>query len=98
MLGLDRRALSAAWSVFLFVLAVALVYIMSHTLMVFALAVFLAHLISPAVELVERHTPRYHLSHAVASGITYLLLFAVSAAVIIPVGAIIGEQATIRSE
>jgi predicted PurR-regulated permease PerM len=94
MLGVDRRTLSAAWTVFLFALGVALVYLMRRTLMVFVLALFLAHLISPAVDLLERYTPtKFHVSRTAASGLVYLLLFAAAAAVLIPIGSAIGEQA-----
>jgi predicted PurR-regulated permease PerM len=93
MLGVDRRALSAAWTVFLFALAVALVYLMRQTLVVFALALFLSHLISPLVDLVERFTPRFHFSRTAASVFVYLILFAAAAAVLVPIGSKIGEQA-----
>jgi predicted PurR-regulated permease PerM len=94
MLGVDRRAAAAAWTVFLFALAVALVYLMRHTVIVFALAVFLAHLISPAVDAMERIMPtKFHVSRAAASGLVYLLLFATAFALLIPIGAAIGEQA-----
>jgi len=87
-----------AWTVFLFALGVALVYLMRQTLVVFALAVFLAHLISPAVDLLERFAPRFaprklRLSRIAALGIVYLLILAASAAVLIPIGSKIGEQA-----
>jgi len=93
MLAVDRRALSAAWTVFLFVLAVALVYLMRHTVMVFVLALFLAHLIAPAVDLLQRVTHKFHFSRAVASGLVYLLLFGAALAVLIPIGSKIGEEA-----
>lgn len=92
MLGVDRRALSAAWTVFLFGLAVLLVYLMRHTLVVFALAIFLAHLISPAVDLIERYTPK-SVSRTAALSIIYLLLIGVATVVLILIGSKIGEQA-----
>jgi len=92
-LGVDGRALAAAWTVFLFALAVVLVYLVRQTLMLFALAVFLAHLISPAVDLLERYSPQRRRSRTAALGIVYLLILAAAVAVLIPIGSIIGEQA-----
>jgi predicted PurR-regulated permease PerM len=92
MLGVDRRALNAAWTVFLFALVVALIYVVRETLLIFALALFLAHLLGPAVDLVARFVPR-RVSRTAALGILYLVLFAGGIALLIPVGSKIGEQA-----
>jgi predicted PurR-regulated permease PerM len=92
MLGVDRHALKAAWTVFLFALAVVLVYVIRGTLVVFALALFLAHLLAPAVDLVASFVPR-RVSRTAALGILYLLIIAIAVALLIPVGSKIGEQA-----
>jgi len=92
MLGVDRGTLNAAWTVFLFALVVALIYVIRETLLIFALALFLAHLLSPAVDLVVRFVPR-RVSRTAALGILYLLLFAGGIALLIPIGSKIGEQA-----
>ena len=47
MLELDGRVLRAAWTVFVFVLVVALIYLTRSVLVIFTLAIFLAHLIAP---------------------------------------------------
>jgi predicted PurR-regulated permease PerM len=92
MLGVDRHALKAAWTVFLFALAVVLVYLIRDTLMIFALALFLAHLLAPAVDLVASFVPR-RVSRTATLGILYLLTIALAVALLIPIGSKIGEQA-----
>jgi predicted PurR-regulated permease PerM len=94
MLGLDGRVLRAVWTAFLFALAVAIVYLAGHTLVIFALAIFLAHLIAPLVDRVERWIPRRVVSRTVALVIVYIALTGAALAVLIPVGAKIGEQAS----
>jgi predicted PurR-regulated permease PerM len=93
MLELDGRVLRAVWTTFLFVLLVALVYLTRHTLVIFTLAIFLAHLLAPLVDRVQRITPP-RVSHTVSLAIVYVVLIAVALAVLIPVGAKIGEQAS----
>jgi predicted PurR-regulated permease PerM len=93
MLGLDGRVLRAAWTAFLFVLVIALIYLARGTIVIFVLAIFLAHLIAPLVDRVERYTPR-RISRNVSLAIVYVLLVGVALAILIPVGAKIGEQAS----
>ena len=92
MLGIDGRALRVAWTVFLFALVAALVYSIRTTLVVFLLAVFLAHLIAPLVNRVDGWLPA-RIPRTLALGIVYLALVGGALAVLIPVGARIGEQA-----
>ena len=92
MPGIDRGALKAAWTVFLFVLALYLVYSIGHTLVVFALAVFLAHLLGSLVEALERFAP-HGITRNWALAIVYLLLAGVVIAVVVPVAARAAEQA-----
>lgn len=93
MLGLDGRTLRAVWTVFLFGLVVAIVYLARHTLVIFALAIFLAHLLAPLVDRVERLIPR-RVSRNVALAIVYLALIGIVTAILIAIGAKIGEQAS----
>jgi predicted PurR-regulated permease PerM len=93
MLELDGRVLRAAWTVFVFILAVALIYLARGTIVIFTLAIFLAHLIAPLVDRVDRLTPR-RVSRTMVLGIVYLALIGVALAVLIPLGAKIGEQAS----
>jgi predicted PurR-regulated permease PerM len=71
MLGIDERALRIVWTVFLFGMLVALVYFLRDTLMVFALAIFFAYMLSPIVGLVERFLPK---RRNIALAVVYSLL------------------------
>jgi predicted PurR-regulated permease PerM len=93
MFELDGRVLRAVWTVFVFVLAVALIYLARGTIVIFTLAIFLAHLIAPLVDRIDHLTPR-RVSRTAVLAIVYLALIGVALAVLIPVGAKIGEQAS----
>ena len=71
MFALDQRALRISWTVFLFVLILAIIYQIRETLLVFAAAIFLAYMLSPIVGLVERFIPR---RRTLALGIVYICL------------------------
>src|SRR5690349_4792773 len=92
MLGLDGRVLRAMWTVFLFALIVALLYLARETLIIFTLAIFLAHLLGPLVDWVERFIPQ-RISRNVSLALVYLALMGAAAAILIAIGAKIGEQA-----
>jgi predicted PurR-regulated permease PerM len=93
MFELDGRVLRAVWTAFVFLLIVALIYLARGTIVIFTLAIFLAHLIAPLVDRVQRLIPR-RISRNVALAIVYLVLVGVAVAILIPVGAKIGEQAS----
>jgi predicted PurR-regulated permease PerM len=92
MLGIDRQVLRAAWTVFLFALVLVTIYEISHTLVIFVLALFLAHLLSPVVELMHRVFPR-SLSKGVALALVYLVLLGALGSIVFFVGSRIGEEA-----
>lgn len=58
MLGMDDRTLRAVWTVFLFSLLLTVVWFIRSTLVVFALAIFFAYMLSPIVAVVERMMPQ----------------------------------------
>lgn len=58
MFGIDERALRIVWTVFLFVLLLAIVRLIRPTLLLFAAAIFFAYMLSPIVALIERFIPR----------------------------------------
>src|SRR6476620_10268763 len=93
MLELDGRALRVVWTVFLFGLLIALLYLTRHTLVIFTLAIFLAHLLAPLVDRVQRLIPR-RVSRTVALAIVYLALVGAALAILIPIGSKIAEQAS----
>lgn len=58
MMGIDNRALRIAWTVFLFILALMVVWYIRDTLVLFAAAVFFAYMLYPVVGLTERFIKR----------------------------------------
>ena len=91
MLGIDRRALKVGWTLFLFALVLGALYEIRHTLVIFALALFLAHLLSPVVELLVRL--RHGVSRTAALALVYMVLLGVMVSIAIPIGSRIVEQA-----
>ena len=57
MLGIDRHAARAAWTVGLVALVLYLTYLVRATLFVFVLAVLFAYLLTPLVDLLNRFLP-----------------------------------------
>jgi predicted PurR-regulated permease PerM len=92
MLGLDPRAARAAWTVFLIVLLLAVTFLLRRVLLVFVLAVLLAYLLSPLVDLVDRFRPR-RLTRTWALAAVYVVLLAVLALAGGAVGTRVGGQA-----
>jgi predicted PurR-regulated permease PerM len=93
MPGIDPRALRVVWTVFLFVLAAGVAYLIRRTLVVFVLALFLAQLLSPVVDLVERFAQR-RASRTAALVTVYLALLGAAAAILAPVTGRIVEEAS----
>jgi predicted PurR-regulated permease PerM len=71
MFGLDYRALKILWTVFLFVLLLLVVYSIRDTLLLFAVAIFFAYMLSPLVTLIGRFFPQ---RKTIALAIVYVLL------------------------
>ena len=97
MLGIDPRALKTVWTCFLFVLAIVLVYVVRDTLVTFALALFFALLLAPIVSAVERVSPLW-VPRTAALAIVYLVLLGAIAAVIVPLGSAVAEDARALAE
>lgn len=57
MLGLDRRAARYAWTILVVILLLAVFYLVRKTLFVFIIAILLAYLLSPLVDLLDRVLP-----------------------------------------
>jgi predicted PurR-regulated permease PerM len=93
MLEIDGRVLRAVWTAFVFVLVIALIYLTRSVLVIFTLAIFLAHLFAPLVDRIDRLTPR-RVSRTAVLALVYVALIGIALAVLIPVGAKIGEQAS----
>jgi predicted PurR-regulated permease PerM len=94
MFGLDRRTLHVAWTLFLFALALAAIYSMRRTLVIFTLALFLAHLLGPVVQFAQRFVPQ-RTSRTLALLIVYVVLLGAITTALIQLGSRIGQQATL---
>ena len=80
MLGIDAKAARYVWTAAAVVLLLYLVYLIRRTLFIFILAVLLAYLISPLVNLLDRYlpasrtrTPALALAYIIAIGIVVFL-------------------------
>src|ERR1700760_94233 len=92
MLGIDRRTLKSAWTLFLFGLIVFVIYEIRQTLLLFALALIVAHLLGPLVNLVQRVMPA-RVPRVTALAIVYVLVIALITAAMIPLGSRISREA-----
>ena len=97
MLGIDVKAARAAWTVFLVALLVAIAYFIRETLMVFAVALFLAYMLAPLVDFVMRFT-RSRLTRTPALAVVYLVLVCVLAGLSVTVGSRIAAEASSLAE
>jgi predicted PurR-regulated permease PerM len=70
MFGLDDKALRIVWTVFLFCLLLAVVYLIRQTLLLFAASIFFAYMLSPIVALLQTLFPH---RRAIALAIVYVL-------------------------
>ncbi len=93
MFGLDRRTLQVAWTLLLFALVVAAAYAIRETLVVFALALFFAHLLSPVVEYMERHASK-RIPRVAVLAVVYVVLVGALITVAVFVGSRVAEDAT----
>ena len=92
MLGIDRRTLQAAWTLFLFALVLVVIFQIGRTLIIFALALIFAHLLAPVVNFFERlFSPT--VPRVASLALVYVLLVAVMIATFVPIGTRISEEA-----
>lgn len=92
MLGIDRRALSIAWTLFLFALTLTVLYETGRTIVVFAIAVIFAHLLAPVVGFIERRFPP-RMPRIASLLIVYVALIGVLVGISIPLGTRISHEA-----
>jgi predicted PurR-regulated permease PerM len=74
MLGIDTRAARATWTVLLILLVAELVWLARGALLAFVVALLLAYLLAPAVELAQRWLPQ-RWSYGIKLSVVYLVLF-----------------------
>ena len=92
MLGIDRRILQGAWTLFLFALVIFVTYEIRRVLLLFALAVILAHLLAPLVAFVERFIPR-NVPRVFVLVMVYVALIGAIVLAMIPLGTRISAEA-----
>jgi predicted PurR-regulated permease PerM len=93
MFGLDLRTLRIVWTVFLFALIAVLLYMIGSTVVVFTLAIFLAHLLGPIAERVEKMIPKEWVSRNLSLAVVYLVMVLALVAATVPVMDQVGKQA-----
>jgi predicted PurR-regulated permease PerM len=76
MLGVDWRAARVSWTVFLFALALLVLYRAREVILIFVLAFLLAYMLMPMLNLVRRLTPP-HVSRTAALGFVYAIVLAI---------------------
>ncbi len=92
-MGFDARAARAAWSIFLVGLLLAIVYFIRKVLLVFILAILLAYLLSPLVNLIDRFLP-WRRPRPYSLALVYVLLVGVLIVGGILIGGKVSEEAS----
>ncbi|HUA82676.1 MAG TPA: AI-2E family transporter [Bryobacteraceae bacterium] len=92
MLGLDRRTLQIAWTLFLFALTLLVIYRIGYTLIIFAVALIFAQLLAPVVNFVERRFPP-RVPRVWSLLIVYVVLLGALAAIMIPLFQRLSQEA-----
>jgi predicted PurR-regulated permease PerM len=92
MLGIDERVLKGAWTVFLFLMGIALVYAIRSALVTFTMAIFLALLLSPLVTFVD-HFTSVKVPRAASLAVVYIVLLGVLVAALVAVGSAVASEA-----
>jgi len=97
MLGTDPKAARVTWTVILVLLLVGLTYLIRETVIVFAVALFLAYMLAPLVAFVVKFT-RGRLAGTPALVVVYLVLVCVLVALSVTIGSRIAAEASSLGE
>lgn len=92
MLGIDPRAARYAWTAALVVLALLTIYLIRQTLIVFVIALLLAYLLYPLMDLIDRHLTSKTRTPALA--ITFALTIGFIALFGLFIGSVVTTEAT----
>lgn len=92
MLGIDRRTIKIAWTLFLFALLLVVVHEIGRTVLIFALALTFAFLLAPVVNTLER-TFHARIPRVVSLGVVYVGLTGAIVLTMIPLGSRVSEEA-----
>lgn len=93
MLGIDTRAARVTWTVLLILLIADLIWLARSALLVFVVALLLAYLLAPAVELAQRWLPRKW-PYGIKLAAVYLLLFGGVGTIVFLIGSHIAREAS----
>ena len=91
MLGIDPKAARCTWTAALVLLTLAMVYLVREALIVFVIALLLAYLLYPLVDLFDRHLTTKTRTPALA--MTFVLAIGILASFGIFAGSVVAEQA-----
>jgi predicted PurR-regulated permease PerM len=96
LLGIDPKAARATWTAALIVLLLGLVYLIREVLIVFVIALLIAYLLYPLMELIDRRLTAWKMTaktRTPALAITFILAIGLFAGLGISVGAVVARQA-----
>src|SRR3954468_18131596 len=93
MLGIDWRAARVTWTVFLFALALLVLYRAREAILIFVAAFLLAYMLMPMLNLVRRLTPP-HVSRTAALGFVYVVVLAVAGLLVSWIGGQLVQEST----
>jgi predicted PurR-regulated permease PerM len=93
MLGIDWRAARVTWTVFLFTLALFLLYLAREAILIFVAAFLLAYMLMPMLNFVCRLTPP-HVSRTAALGVVYLIVLVIAGLLFTWIGGQLVQEAT----
>lgn len=91
MLGIDRKAARYAWTAAVVAIALLSIYLIRETLIVFVIALLLAYLLYPLMDLIDRHLPSKTRTPALA--ITFILTLGFIALFGIFIGSVVTAEA-----
>jgi predicted PurR-regulated permease PerM len=91
LLGIDPKAARVTWTAALVVLLLGVIYLIRETLFVFVIALLIAYLLYPLVDLIDRHLTAKTRTPALA--ITFLLALALVVGLGISIGSVVARQA-----
>jgi len=91
LLGTDPKAARYTWTAALVLLALGVVYLIREVLIVFVIALLIAYLLYPLMDLIDRHLPSKTRTPALA--ITFILTIGILAGFGVSVGSVVANQA-----
>jgi predicted PurR-regulated permease PerM len=91
LLGIDPRAARYTWTAAMVLLLICSVYLIREALLVFVIALLLAYLLYPLMDLLDRHLPSRSRTPALA--MTWILVIGLLASFGVFVGSVVADQA-----